>query len=164
MRDSPVKDGYRVYVLLCTTFESIILMEYSKMISVSGLTGLFELVSSKKDGAIVKSLEEGNTRFVSSRLHQFSHLESIEIYTTGDNVNLLDIFKAMAAHARPLPDIKDNKALAAYFTEVFPSMDLERVYTSDMKKMVKWFSQLKAKGVELVLSTPAAADEAAAAS
>lgn len=72
-------------------------MEYSKLISVTGLPGLFELVGSKTDGAIVKSLEDQNTRFVSSRVHNFSHLESIEVYTTRDNVNLVDVFTAMGA-------------------------------------------------------------------
>ena len=57
-------------------------MEYGKIISVSGMGGLFELVGSKKDGAIVRSLDDKTTRFVSSRIHNFSHLESIEVYTT----------------------------------------------------------------------------------
>ena len=56
-------------------------MEYSKIIAVTGLPGLYELISSKNDGAIVRSLEDKSTRFVSSRVHHFSHLESIEIYT-----------------------------------------------------------------------------------
>jgi hypothetical protein len=135
-------------------------MEYNKMISVTGLTGLFELVSSKNDGAVVKSLEDGSTRFVSSRVHQFSHLESIEIYTLRDNVNLVEIFQAMGQSAETLPDAKDAKALRGYFEKVFPEIDFERVYASDMKKMVKWFGILKAKGVEIKLSM---ADEAPAA-
>ncbi len=52
-------------------------MEYSRLIAVTGMPGLFELITSKNDGAIVKSLEDGSTKFVSSRIHQFSHLESI---------------------------------------------------------------------------------------
>jgi len=127
-------------------------MEYNKMISVTGLTGLFELVSSKNDGAILKSLEDGSTRFVSSRVHQFSHLESIEIYTLRDNVNLVEIFQAMSQSSENLPDAKDTKALRGYFEKVFPEIDFERVYTSDMKKMVKWFVILKEKNVELKLS------------
>jgi len=122
-------------------------MEYRKMLAVTGLSGLFELVASKGDGAIVKSLADGTTRFVSSRSHQFSHLETIEIYTTADNVNLSEIFRAMDAAGNELPDAKDTKALKAYFSAVYPSMDLERVYGSDMKKMVTWFDQLKKAGV-----------------
>jgi hypothetical protein len=124
-------------------------MEYNKLISVTGLTGLFELVSSKNDGAIVRSLTDKATTFVSSRKHQFSHIESIEVYTQQDNVNLLDVFKAMQAAGKDLPDAKDNNAVKAYFAEVYPDMDVDRVYPSDMKKMVKWYGQISEAGIEL---------------
>lgn len=138
-------------------------MEYGKIIAVTGLPGLFELVSSKNDGAIVRSLEDKSTRFVSSRIHNFSHLESIEIYTVRDNVNLADVFKAMEGGSEQLPDSKDNNAVKKYFEKVFPDMDFERVYTSDMKKMVKWFSVLKANDVTIELrSEEPAAEEAVA--
>lgn len=130
------------------------------MIAVTGFGGLFELMASKNDGAILKSLEDGSTKFISSRAHQFSHLESIEIYTQGENVNLVEVLKAMAAAGKPLPDPKDSKALRAYFEEVFPQMDFERVYASDMKKMVRWFDQLQQAGVELKLSEAAEAEDA----
>ena len=123
-------------------------MEYSRIVGVTGLPGLFELVSSKSDGALVRSLEDGSTKFVSSRVHNLSHLESIEIYTSGENVNLVDVFNAMKGSTQPLPDVKDNNALKAYFEAVYPDMDFERVYTSDMKKMVKWFEVLEKTGVE----------------
>lgn len=128
-------------------------MEYHKLISVTGLGGLFELIGSKTDGAIVRSLEDNNTtKFVSSRVHNFSHLESIEVYTIRENVNLVDIFKAMDVSSEALPNEKDPKAVKAYFGKVYPDMDFERVYASDMKKMVKWYSVLKANDVELKLS------------
>jgi hypothetical protein len=123
-------------------------MEYSRIVGVTGLPGLYELVSSKSDGALVRSLEDGSTKFVSSRIHNLSHLESIEIYTTGENVNLVDVLNAMKSSSEPLPDGKDNKALKRYFETVYPDMDFERVYTSDMKKMVKWFEVLEKAGVE----------------
>jgi hypothetical protein len=94
-------------------------MEYSKIIAVTGLPGLYELLNSKTDGAIVRSLEDKGTRFVSSRIHQFSNLESIEVYTTRENVNLVDILKAMEENAEPLPDEKDNAALKKYFQKVY---------------------------------------------
>jgi hypothetical protein len=123
-------------------------MEYSKLISVSGMSGLFELVTSKNDGAIATSLENNNTQFISSRAHQFSHLESIEVYTTHDNVFLAEVFIAMGKSKEALPNEKDPKAVTAYFKKVFPKMDFERVYGSDMKKMVKWFAQLQKHNVE----------------
>ena len=127
-------------------------MEYGKIISVTGLGGLFELVGSKKDGAIVRSLEDKSTRFVASRVHNFSHLESIEVYTERDNANLVEVFQAMAASSEALPSDKDGNAVKAYFQKVFPAMDFERVYNSDMKKMVKWFNVLQANNIELKLS------------
>jgi hypothetical protein len=127
-------------------------MEYSKLIAVTGLPGLYELISSKTDGAIVRSLEDGSSKFASSRQHQFSHLESIEIYTVRDNVNLVDIFKAIDASGATLPDEKDAKAVKAFFEKTYPDLDFERVYASDMKKMVKWFAIIKGKGIEFKVS------------
>jgi hypothetical protein len=127
-------------------------MEYNKLVAVTGLSGLFELVSSKADGGVVRSLEDGTSKFVSNRVHQFSHLESIEIYTTGDNVNLVDVLTAMKASAEKLPDANDAKAVKAYFEKVYPAIDFERVYNSDMKKMVKWISILDKNNVEIKLS------------
>ena len=127
-------------------------MEYSKLISVTGLSGLYELISSKADGAIVRSLEDQTTRFASTRQHNFSQLESIEVYTIRENVNLSDIFLAMKASKESLPDEKDAKAIKAYFQKVYPDMDFERVYASDMKKMVKWFGIIQQKDIEIKLS------------
>lgn len=134
-------------------------MEYNRIIAITGLPGLFELLTSKNDGAIVKSLEDGNTRFVSSRIHNFSHLESIEIYTQKDNVNLVDVFQAMQKSSDSLPDGKDNAKLKGYFQSVFADMDFERVYASDMKKMVKWFEVLQKNKVDIKLSEAPAEEE-----
>lgn len=140
-------------------------MEYGKIIAVTGLPGLFELLSSKNDGAIVRSLEDKTSRFVSSRVHNFSHLESIEVFTVRDNVNLVEIFHAMEKEADSIPDNKDGAALKKYFEKVYPELDFERVYTSDLKKMVKWFEVLKANNVEIKLTAqeeqPAEAEEPA---
>lgn len=130
-------------------------MEYNKLISVTGMSGLFELVSSKNDGAILKSLEDKTTKFVSSRVHNFSHLESIEIFTIRENVNLVDIFKAMEESKETVPSEKEPAKVKAYFQKVYPDMDFERVYASDMKKMIKWFGVLKANNIEAKLSEEA---------
>lgn len=137
-------------------------MEYNNLMAVSGLSGLFEMVTSKNDGAIAKSLETGATQFISSRVHQFSHLESIEVYTTHDNVFLAEVFIAMSKSKEAIPSEKDPKAVTAYFKKVFPKMDFERVYPSDMKKMVKWFGQLKANNIEPVLPNDDETEEAQA--
>jgi Domain of unknown function (DUF5606) len=130
-------------------------MEYNKIIAVTGLPGLYELLSSKTDGAIVRSLDDKSTKFVSSRIHNFSHLESIEVYTVRDNVNLVDILKAMEGSSEKIPDEKNTAGLKTYFSKVYPDLDFERVYSSDLKKMAKWFSVLKNNEIEIKLSEPA---------
>jgi hypothetical protein len=127
-------------------------MEYRRIVAVTGLPGLFEIVSSKTDGAIVRSLEDKSTKFISSRVHNLSHLESIEVYTIEDNVNLAEVLNAMKASKEPLPGGKDNKELKAYFEKVYPKLDFEKVYSSDLKKMVKWFEVLTKNEVEIKLS------------
>ncbi|MBS1667582.1 MAG: DUF5606 domain-containing protein [Bacteroidetes bacterium] len=127
-------------------------MEYHKIVAVTGLPGLYELLSSKTDGAIVRSLEDKTTKFVSSRIHNFSHLESIEVFTKRENVNLVEVLKSIDSSNEKLTDEKDGTALKNYFTKVYPDIDLDRVYSSDLKKMIKWASILKANQVELKLS------------
>jgi hypothetical protein len=135
-------------------------MEYSKLVAVTGLPGLYELVNSKTDGAIVRSLEDNSTKFASSRIHNFSHLESIEVYTVRDNVNLVEIFHAMEKAGGSLPDGKDNGVLKKYFEKTYPDLDFERVYASDLKKMVKWFEILQKQKIEIKLSEPVEEEEA----
>ena len=125
-------------------------MDYNKIISVTGLAGLFELVTSKADGAVVRSLEDKSTKFVSSRVHNFSHLESIEIFTVKENSNLADVFNKMKTSTESIPDTQaDGKILKGYFEKVYPDLDFERVYASDMKKIIKWYGILTANNIEI---------------
>ena len=125
-------------------------MEYNRIISITGLGGLFELISSKSDGAVVRSLDDKTTKFVSSRVHNFSNLETIEVFTTSENINLAEVFEAMKSNSAKKPDSKaDSKEIKAYFTAVIPNLDMERVYVSDMKKMLKWYEQLTSNNIEV---------------
>ncbi len=129
-------------------------MEYNKIISVTGLGGLYELISSKADGAVVKSLEDNTTRFVSSRVHNFSHLESIEVFTVKDNTNLAELFNAIKISEEKMPDAKaDTKELKAYFEKVYPDLDSDRVYASDMRKMIKWFEILTTNNIDIPIAS-----------
>ena len=129
-------------------------MDYNKIVSVTGMPGLFELLSSKSDGAVVRSLDDNSSKFVSTRQHNFSHLESIEVYTTKDNTNLAEVFDAMKKSELEIPDAKaDNKSLKDYFEKVYPDLDFDRVYASDMKKMIKWFHIIEANNIEIKIKT-----------
>ena len=123
-------------------------MEYNRIVAVTGLPGLYEAVTSKSDGAVVRSLDDQSTKFVSARIHNLSHLESIEVYTTGENVSLADVFTAMKGNTTQLPDVKNDKAVKQYFETVYPTLDFDRVYSSDMKKMVKWYEVLEKNNVD----------------
>lgn len=129
-------------------------MDYNKIVSVSGLPGLFELLSSKSDGAVVRSLEDNTTRFISTRQHNFSNLESIEVFTTKNNTTLAEVFGEMKKSEEALPDTKSgNEVLKSYFEKVYPDMDFERVYASDMKKMIKWFDIITKNKIEIKIKT-----------
>jgi hypothetical protein len=124
-------------------------MQYREIVAVTGLGGLFQLVATKSDGAIVRSLADNTTKFIPSRLHNVTPLDSIEIYTTASNVRLHEVLQKMKEHASARPDAKkaDTNAIRNYFKEVYPTMDEERVYSSDMKKMLKWYEILDGAGL-----------------
>jgi len=122
-------------------------MKYNELVAISGLSGLFQLVSTKSDGAIVKNLEDNTTKFVPARLHNVTPLDSIEVFTEEDNVRLFDVFMDFKKNEESAGEFDvtkaDNKKLKEHFGKLFPSYDKDRVYVSDMKKMIKWFAILK---------------------
>lgn len=123
-------------------------MQYREIVAVTGLSGLYQLLATKSDGAIVRNLADKSTKFISARLHNVTPLESIEVYTTGENVRLHNVFQKMQDQEGSIAILDGKKAnnneIKNYFKSVFPDFDEERVYVSDMKKMLKWYDLLKA--------------------
>lgn len=120
-------------------------MKIKNVIAVSGASGLYELVSSKNSGLVLKDPISGKSKFYSVRLHQFTPLETVGIYTMTDTVDLKKIFGDMLERKAelPLPSVKaDNKVLSDYFAQVLPEYDRDRVYPSDIKKVLKWYQFL----------------------
>lgn len=126
-------------------------MEYREIVAVTGIGGLFQLLTTKSDGAIVRNLTDKSIKFIPARVHNVTPIESIEIYTTDENVRLHKVLQAMKdneAATAPVSAKKANdEAIKAYFKAVFPSMDEDRVYVSDMKKILKWYELLKVNGL-----------------
>jgi Ca2+-binding EF-hand superfamily protein len=122
-------------------------MKYNELVSISGLSGLFQLISTKSDGAIVRNIEENITKFVPARLHNVTPLDSIEVFTEENNVQLFEVFKSFKQNEGSAGEIDitkaDNKKVKEHFGKLFPAFDKERVYVSDMKKMIKWYAILK---------------------
>jgi hypothetical protein len=122
-------------------------MEMKDILSITGMPGLFSLVSTKNNGMVVKSLEDGKTQFVSSRIHGISSLENISVYLNQEETTeLKQVLIQMQKNedSIPLPDVKAEPGkLKEYFKKIVPDYDEEKVHVSDMKKMVKWYATLK---------------------
>ena len=125
-------------------------MEFSKIIAVSGKPGLYIAISQTKTGFIVESLTD-KKRFPIASTNNVSLLENIAIYTYEEEVPLLTIFKSMYEKAEGKETISHKESgnkLAAYFSEVLPDYDEERVYTSNIKKVVQWYNLLVKAGMD----------------
>jgi hypothetical protein len=116
-------------------------MSLEKITSISGFSGLFKVITTRKDGIVAEDLVTGKSTFASSRKHQFTPLASIGIYTDdGDSIALFQLYKNMLEHRAEMPateqSAQDN---AAFFAKVLPTYDRDRVYPQDIKKAIKWF-------------------------
>lgn len=122
-------------------------MKFRELCSISGMSGLYQLISTKSDGAIVKNLDDNSTKFVAARSHNVTPLDSIEVYTNSDNMRLMEVFLEIEKNEEHLKKADltklDNKGIKALFGKVFPSFDQDKVYVSDMKKIMKWYGVLK---------------------
>ena len=119
-------------------------MDLRTVLSVSGKPGLFKLIAHQKNGVVVESLLNGKRTAISANAN-VSSLGDIAIYTYEEEVPLRDVFKAMAevTEGKEALSHKSSKdQLEDFFGEVLPKFDQERVYASDIKKVVQWFNIL----------------------
>ena len=125
-------------------------MEFSKIIAVSGKPGLFQVVSQSKNAVIAESLIE-KKRIAINTTQNVSLLENISIYTYDEDMPLLEVFVAMyekTAGKEALSHKENSKNLTAFFLEVVPNYDDERVYVSNIKKVIQWFNLLIKIGMD----------------
>ena len=118
-------------------------MTISELLVVTGISGLHLMEGKRENGLIIRGLSGDKKRFASSRKHMFTPLDNITIYTDEDGLPIVDVFRRMRDSSTAIPSGGDGKALRDYFTEIVPEHDAERVYSSDIKKMLLWFNQLK---------------------
>ena len=120
-------------------------MELEDFVAVSGLPGIFKINTSRNNGLVVDDIDTGKSKFCSVRKHQFTPLGTVAIYTLSDTVELKEVFKKMKEKASIVPIIETSASkedLEAYFREIIPDYDEDRVYVSDMKKVLKWYAFL----------------------
>ncbi len=129
-------------------------MNLDKYLVVSGVPGVHKLVTSRADGVIIEDRKEGRTRFVSARQGQVTPLATVAIYTNsadGDGtVPLVDVFEKMYDQREAIPpaDVNgSNQELRAYFTQILPDHDQDRVHINDIKKCIKWFNFMLENGI-----------------
>jgi hypothetical protein len=125
-------------------------MEFNKIIAVTAKPGLYQVISQSKNAIIVSSLAD-DKRLAINKTQDVSLLENIAIYTHEEDVPLLTIFKAMFEKTEGKEAIshkESGKKLEGFFTEVLPNYDAERVYTSNIKKVIQWFNILVKAGMD----------------
>ncbi len=117
-------------------------MDLKGIVSITGKPGLYKLVGQNKSAYIVESLNEQKQKLVlNPATARMASLEDITVYGEDDDIGLTTIFERIRETQTPLPDTgkSDGRSLRAYFREVAPQHDEERVYTSDIKKIINWY-------------------------
>lgn len=123
-------------------------MELKEILAISGQPGLYRYVAQSTNGVIVESLLDGR-RMNASASSKVSALTEISIFTEGDDLPLADLFTAIYGYTGGKEAISHKEApekLKAYFSEVLPDYDRERVHVSDMKKVFSWYNILLGAG------------------
>ncbi len=119
-------------------------MTLDKILSISGKPGLFNLISHAKGHLVVESLEDGK-RFPVAGAHQINTLENIAIYTYTKEVPLAEVFYSIFQKSEGKESIshtESNANLMNFFSEILPDYDTDRVYVSNIKKIILWYNLL----------------------
>ena len=130
-------------------------MELKDIASVSGKGGLFKVLKPSKAGVILESMDDKKQKIVAGIHHKVSVLDEISIYTnTGDgSTPLKDVFQIIYREFDEDPGVDSTSSsdeLKAFFKHILPEYDENKVYTSDMKKIVNWYSIIFVQASEIL--------------
>lgn len=120
-------------------------MDFSKIIVVSGKSGAFKVIAQSRSGFIVESLIDGKKMPVAAS-NRITSIEDIVVFTETDEIKLKEILKRMkeiTGGEQAIDHKSQDKDIAAFFESVLPDYDREKVYISDMKKMIFWYNLLQ---------------------
>lgn len=120
-------------------------MELKEIVSIAGVGGLKKIVKQRADGLIVSEMDGSGKKFMSNRIHMFTPLENISIYTDNDSeplANVLWKMKSILAEHPPVSPKASADELKGYMAQVLPDYDRDQVFVSDIKKLIKWFAIL----------------------
>ncbi len=137
-------------------------MSLDKILSIGGRPGLHRLVTQTRTGFVAESLIDGKKITVSIQSN-VSVLSEIAIYTLDEELPLREVFQKIQVKEKggktAIPHKSEKIKLEEYFFEVLPNYDEDRVYASDIKKVIQWYNLLHDNGI-----TDFSADESTAAS
>lgn len=133
-------------------------MTIADIATVSGKGGLYKVVAPTKSGVILESLDEAKAKMVATTSHRLSLLNEISIYTTTreGNVPLEDVLKKVQKDFGDDPGVdanSDSDELKAFMKSILPEYDEDRVYTSDIKKLVRWYGLIRKYAPEILTET-----------
>ena len=124
-------------------------MNVEKILAIAGKPGLYSLKVQTRTGFVAESFLDGKKVTIGLRSN-VSLLSEISVYTQTEEKPLADVLRSIAIKENEGPAIshkEDNAKLTAYFLEVLPDYDQERVYASDIKKIINWYNTMQAKGL-----------------
>ncbi len=122
--------------------------ELKGVLAISGKPGLYTLIAQTRGGIVVESLSDKKRTNISAQT-QVNALGEIAIYTTEGEKPLQEIYESMSAELNNGPALSHKGSSAdivAFFTKHVPHFDMDRVYLSDMKKVVQWYNALHSEG------------------
>lgn len=139
-------------------------MNLDKILAISGKPGLYVLKVQTRTGFVAESLTDGKKITVNLKSN-VSLLSEISIYTYEGEKPLTEVMQNIAVKenkGQAISHKEDNAKLIAYFKEILPEYDEERVYPSDIKKVLNWYNTLQTKGLvtDLALAAAETAEEA----
>ena len=125
-------------------------MDFDKILSIRGRSGLYQLLRKTKEYFVTKSLLDGKKITVKFG-DNISILSEIAVYTLEEELPLRDIFYKIqekeGGGKTSIGHKKEKVKLEEYFSEVLPNYDKDRVYASDIKKIIRWYNILHGKGI-----------------
>ncbi len=123
-------------------------MKLKDIVAINGKPGLYEIKAQSKGGIIVESIIDGK-KIPITVSHNISALNEIAIYTYEEEVPLRMVFKSMFENEKEVLNHKESAhKITTYFREVLPTFDEERVYTSNIKKVLQWYNLLASKNFD----------------
>lgn len=137
-------------------------MSLDKILSIGGKPGLFKLLTQTRTGFVAESLLDGKRVSVGLR-NNVNLLSEIAIYTLSEEVPLAEVFQKIkekeGGEKTPITHKAAKDELEEYFFAVLPDYDEDRVYVSDIKKIVQWYNILQAQGMTDFVSEATAEEE-----